>query len=104
MAYPNVALNKDIYDQLLKYAPVELRKQAKADAERIIMALCFTEADIWRYCEDDERWETLSPETQTEFVETLLDCGEYEHATVTANEAISEVVEHYLDEGLAAAG
>ena len=104
MAYTIIALNKDLFDQLLKHAPVELRKQAKADAERVVFGLCFTETDIWRRCEEDERWKTLSPEAQTEFVESLLDCGEYEHATVTANEAISEAVEHHLDEELAATG
>lgn len=98
MAYTVVALNKEIFDQLLKHAPRELRRQAKDDAERVVFGLCFTEADIWRHCEEDERWKALSPEAQAEFVESLLDCGEYKHATVTANEAIAEAVEHYLDD------
>lgn len=63
MIYTVVAVSKEIYDQLLKHAPVELRKQAKAEATRAILGLCFTEADIWYHCEQDERWETLSPET-----------------------------------------
>lgn len=98
MAYTVIALNKDIFDRLLKHAPAELRREAKDDAERALFGLCFTEADIWHHCEQDERWESLSPEAQAEFVQSLLDCGEYEHATETANEAIAEVVEHYLDD------
>jgi hypothetical protein len=100
MAYTVITLNKEIFDQLLKHAPAELRRQAKDDAERAIVDLCFTEANIWHHCEQDERWKSLSPEAQAAFEESLLDCGDYEHATETASEAIAEAVEHYLDEEL----
>ena len=103
MTYTVVALKEGLYDQLLKHAPVELRKQAKAEASRVILGLCYTEDDLWYHCEQDERWNTLSPEAQTHFVESLLD-SEYEYASVTANEAISEAVEQALNEELAATG
>lgn len=103
MIYTVVALKKDLYDQLLKHAPVKLRMQAKVEAARVILGLCYTEDDLWYHCEQDERWNALSPEAQTRFVESLMD-SEYEYASVTANEAISEVVEQALNEELAATG
>lgn len=100
MNHPRVTLSLGVFEQLLAHAPGVLAQQAMTDAARAITAMCFTEADIWHHCEEDKRWSTLSPETQAEFVDDLLDCGEYEYVAETAHEAIAEVVERYLDDEL----
>lgn len=97
MTHTVVALNLETLNQLLMHAPEALARQAKDDAERIITGLCFTENDIQEKCEEHDIWKSLSAPERTKVIELLLE-SEYQYATASANDAISEAVEQHLDE------
>ena len=99
MAYENiVTIKEELFVQLVSHAPPALREQATGDAQQAVWGLCFTAQDIEQHCQRDARWARLAEDDKADAVAYLLDAGEYEHAAKTANAALAEAVERYLDE------
>jgi len=72
----------------------------KKDARRAIPALCFTEDDIRERLVQEEQWDEMSDDEQREAIQSLMDAGEYEHATTVANGAITEAVGRYIHDAM----
>ena len=91
-----MTISLTIFFRRLAHAPEELQREAKEDAQGAIPALCFTEDDIRKKFAQEEQWDELSDDEQIEAIRLLMDAGEYDHASIVANEAIIEAVVRYL--------
>ena len=95
-----ITMSRAIFFRLLAHAPEELQREAKEDARRAIPALCFTEDDIRERFVQEEQWEELTDEEKRQWIQSLMDAGEYDHAVKLANEAITEAVARYLHDAI----
>lgn len=96
MTYFSVALDLEIFNQLLEYAPEALVRKAREDARRMV-GPCFTELTLQVRCEEHSAWESLSELARERVIESLL-VNEYEHISEMASDAIDEEVKQHLDE------
>jgi hypothetical protein len=95
-----ITISRTIFFRLLAHAPEDLQRKAKENARGAIPALCFTEDDIRKKFAQEEQWDELSDHEQIEAIRLLMDAGEYDHASIVANEAISEAVARYLHDAM----
>ncbi len=95
-----MTISRTIFFRLIAHAPVELQLEAKENARGAIPALCFTEDDIRKKFAQEEQWDELSDDEQREAIRLLMDAGEYDHASIVANEAITEAVARYLHDAM----
>ena len=95
-----ITVSRAIFFRLLAHAPEELQREAKEDARRAIPALCFTEDDIREKFVQEEQWEELTDEEKRQWIQSLMDAGEYDHVIKLANEAITEAVARCLHDAI----
>jgi hypothetical protein len=95
-----ITMSRTIFFRLLAHAPEALQREAKEDARRAIPALCFTEDDIRERLAQEELWDGMSDEARREAVQSLMDAGEYDHASKLADEAITEGVARYIHDAM----
>ncbi len=91
-----ITVGRAIFFRLLAHAPEELQREAKEDARRAIPALCFTEDDIRERLAQEELWDGLAEAERREAIQSLMDAGEYDHASKLADEAITEAVARFV--------
>ena len=95
-----VTISRTIFFRLLAHAPEDLQREAKENARGAIPALCLTEDDIRKIFAQEEQWDELSDDEQIDAIRLLMDAGEYDHASIVANEAITEAVARYLHDAI----